>query len=283
MKWLFLVLLLVNLGYLGWEIDRQTRYDVINRKDALPVPVNVKRLVLLNELPSPPGSTTGAAELSADREVSGITAENGTVSTRPSREGGFDADRPNDVQIEEEIVSLLVSRLPDISTRRITDGMSGKQLSCFSFGPFPDDQQTRDLIAWFEDREVTVQQRQEKDDGKQLFWVYLDPKESRGQAMMAIEDLKDKGITDFRLIETGDLQNAVSLGLFSTQAAVNRRLNELKDRGYQAVVVPYRNTKSIYWVDISLEDQAEVMSEMYTGLPARYNFLPVRCSKIAFR
>ncbi|MEE9551673.1 MAG: SPOR domain-containing protein, partial [Gammaproteobacteria bacterium] len=115
----------------------------------------------------------------------------------------------------------------------------------------------------------------------QLFWIYLAPLKSRESAVAAIEDLKKKGIRDFRLINTGDLRNAISLGLFSTQAAVNRRLNELKNKGYQAIIIPYRDAKVIYWIDVKLVNQQNVLNDMLTDVPSRFNSVPVNCSEIA--
>ena len=101
--------------------------------------------------------------------------------------------------------------------------------------------------------------------------------------MQAIEDLKSKGVSDYRLIETGDLRNAISLGLYSTQASVNKRLNELKNKGYQPVVVPYRDANAIYWLDVKLAGQQDILNKMFTEYPARYNSVPVKCSEIALQ
>ena len=136
-------------------------------------------------------------------------------------------------------------------------------------------------MAWFNERRVVVQQRLETGQENQLFWIYLKPQATRDSAMQAIEDLKSKGITDYRLIETGDLRNAISLGLFSTQASVNRRLNELKNKGYQPVVIPYRDANTIYWLDVKLTDQQDILNQMFTEYPARYNSVPMQCGEIA--
>ncbi len=278
MKWFLVLLLFTNLAYLGWEIDRQTRIDMNNRKDALPVPEGTRKLVLVRELPAPPSENQTSEKGSDSKDHPA-----GSEAVSDNEPAGTMNQFVDDVQIEAEIVSMLVSKLPDISTRSITNKLSEMEETCFSYGPFPDDQQSKDLIAWFEEHKVAVQQRLEGDKENRLFWIYLAQQDSRGSAIKAIEDLKSKGIQDYQLIDTGDLKNAISLGLFSTQAAVNRRLNELKARGYQPVVVPYRDTKAVYWVDIKLTGQPEVMSEMFTGFPAHYNSIPVRCSKIALK
>ena len=188
-----------------------------------------------------------------------------------------------DVKIEEEFVNQLVTGLPDIISTEIPENLLIGESMCFTYGPFPDNQQATELITWFADNQVKYEQRLDTGRDKQLFWIYLQPGESRNSAMQAIEDLKNKGISDYRLIESGNMQNAISLGLFSTQASVNKRLNELKDKGYNPVVIPYRDTQAISWIDVRLNGQREVLNRMFTDLPARFNSIPVECSEIALR
>lgn len=266
MKWLFIILLVANLIYLGWELDRQATIDDMQNREALVIPPHVKKLVLLKELPSPP------APRSAQEEKKEDTVAEGEEVMRA------DAAPSIDVMIEEKFAQELVAQLPDIS---VAEPVDTPEAMCFSFGPFPDDQQGQDLKAWFEGRQVFVQQRPEKDRENQLFWIYLAPQDSLGGAMQAIEDLKEKGIQDYRLNETGDLRHAISLGLFSTQASVNKRLNELKDKGYRPIVVPYRKVNLIYWIDVKLINQQNILNQMFIDYPSRYNSVPVACSEIA--
>jgi hypothetical protein len=224
----------------------------------------------VRELPSTPSVRYGQDHLqdiiSDDENMSyedGILAESDTIT--------------------DDIVDALVTHLPDISAPGIPDEIKPERIMCFSYGPFTDNRQTEDLMTWFQQQSVAVQQRLETEKDNQLFWIYLKPQASRDSAIQAIEDLKSKGITDYRLIETGDLRNAISLGLFSTQASVNRRLNELKNKGYQPVVVPYRDAKAIYWIDVKLTDQQDVLTRMFTEYPSRHNSIPVQCSEIALQ
>jgi len=274
MKWLFIILLAVNLIYLGWEIDRQTAMDQEQGHEALIIPPHVKKLVLLKELPSPPAPRRELKETTGDKIAAG---ENKTGE----KESGTGNTAPADVRIEEKFARELVAQLPDISVTEPAYTLDHDTSMCFTFGPFPDSRQIRDLRAWFEERHVRVQQRAEKDRENQLFWIYLAPQDSLGGAMQAIADLKKKGIKDYRLIETGDLRHAISLGLYSTQASVNKRLNELTDKGYQPIVVPYRETSVIYWLDVKLVNQRNVLNRMFLDFPSRYNSVPVSCGEIA--
>ena len=274
MKWLFIILLAVNLIYLGWEIDRQTTMDMAQGQGALIIPPHVKKLVMLKELPSPPLPRRVPEEMTGDKTAPDDIKTGGEKSVSGD-------SSPADVMIEEKFARELVAQLPDISVTGPAYTLGNDTPMCFSFGPFPDDRQDKALKAWFEERHVLVQQRSEKDKENQLFWIYLAPRESLGGAMQAIADLKKKGIKDYRLIETGDLRHAISLGLYSTQASVNKRLNELNDKGYQPIVVPYREANVIYWLDVKLVKQRDVLNRMFLDYPSRYNSVPVSCSEIA--
>jgi len=264
MRWIFIILLIVNVVYFGWELDRETRLHFSSRSEVLPVAQGVKRLRLVDEIPAPKaGNMPDSLEMD-ETTTSGRTDE-----------------RKTDVMIEQSVVDELLVVIPPIRTSdRELPGTRPASL-CFSYGPFPDQDQAVDLMTWFRDRDIDVSQRFEQDRENPMFWIYLAPQETRDSAMEAIESLKQKGVKDYRLIETGTLQNAISLGLFSTQASVNRRLNELKDKGYQPVVVPYRDTDAIYWIDVRLSDDSPVLNQMFSGFPARFNSVPVKCSEIA--
>ena len=279
MKWLFVILLAVNLVYFGLELDQQTRIDTGNSREAVTIPAGVGKLTLISEMEVPPPAKV--IEQSDDGqnttdEHTGLPKEK-TLSTLNQDE--------SDVQIKEKFVNELVSKLPDISIPDISEDTDTEspRIMCFSYGPFPDNKQSNDLIDWFRDRSVEVSQRLEAGDDKQLFWIYLAPLASRDGALQTMEDLKKKGVKDYRLIETGDLRNAISLGLFSTQASVNRRLNELSNKGYKPVVIPRRDKKAVYWVDVRLVGQQDVLNQMFTEYPASFNSIPVNCSEIALQ
>ena len=278
MKWLFVILLSVNLVYFGWELDRQTRIDTGNSRQVITIPPGVGKLTLISEMkePPPPREVVQTSD-TMDKPPEESTDKGGEESL-----SALNQDESN-VRIEEKFVDELVSRLPDISIPQMTEDAGTPKTMCFSYGPFPDNKQSNDLIDWFRAKNVEVGQRLEAGDQNQLFWIYLAPMASRDGALQTIEDLKKKGVKDYRLIETGDLRNAISLGLFSTQASVNRRLNELNNKGYKPVVIPRRDKKAVYWVDVRLAGQMDVLNQMFSDYPAHYNSIPVNCSEIALQ
>ena len=248
MKWLVLLLLIANAVYFGWELDRQSRSNVVNAQASLPVVRAAKKLVLLEELESPP-----AARAEADPAI---------------ESAGDSAAEDGD----------LVTQMPDISTSDVP--VEAVEYSCFTFGPLPEEKHAIWLSDWFHARRGVASIRTAQDPDQRLFWVYLEQR-SRAGADAVMADLQKKGVRDYRLINRGDLVNSISLGLFSTQAAVNARLQELKGKGYEPVVVPYSNLQQIYWLDAQVPAMGSTVDEMFGSLPSRYQFVPVRCDQIA--
>ncbi|MBI2993450.1 MAG: SPOR domain-containing protein [Gammaproteobacteria bacterium] len=247
MKWLVLLLLIANAVYLGWELDRQSRANIANADASLPVAWSAKKLALLEELESPP------------------VARVEEMPVEPAPEPEDDAGD-------------LVTQLPDISMADVS--AESVEYSCFTFGPLPEEKHVLWLGDWFHARRSPASARAAQDPDRRLFWVYLE-QTSRAGADATMADLQKKGVRDYRLINRGDLVNSISLGLFSTQATVNARLQELKEKGFKPVVVPYSNLQQIYWLDVQVPASGSAIDEMFRGLPSRYHFVPVRCDQIA--
>lgn len=256
MRWVLLALLIANLLYFGRELDRDINAHARNVSNAVSVPPSATRLSLIREMANPP------QERSTQDTISTV---NGGAATR-----GPDALPSPAVE--------LVQDLPDIHP-----GGPRSQLAksyCFTYGPLPEQSQATGLQDWFHSRHVATRVRHTDGQDRELFWIYLAPQESRQGAMEVLQGLKNKGVSDYRLVRWGNLVNAISLGVFSSQSAVNKRLAELQGKGYKPVVVPYSGVKRLFWVDVKLESLSGDMEEIFSGYPSRFNSVPVNCDEI---
>ena len=256
MKWFFILLLLFNVIYLGWELDREAHMKMQNAVSGLNVPATAKRLLLVTEMDSLPEARSTEDMIEVVGSMQQQTEDSGQPMTSDE----------------------LVVDMPDMSL-----GDMGVEMteSCFTFGPLAEARQVQGLTDWFRSRAAWTQTRSSDKKGRELFWIYLAPRESRESALAMLEDLQNRGIRDYRLINRGSLENAVSLGLFSSQSAVNKRLSELKEKGYKPIVVPYSNADQIYWLDVRVTSGPDIIEEMYAGYPGQFKSIPVRCETIA--
>lgn len=254
MRWIFILLLILNVVYFGWELDRETAIRYKQASSVLSVPASARRLQLISELPRPP-------------ELRIID----TGEDNPVEALDLDSSQPVDTG--------LVADLPDIQLADTATMLAS--YSCYRFGPVLDEQLAISLQDWFVARSTVAQTSYTEDPGKQLYWIYLAPQPSRENAMAVLDEMQRKGVGDFRLINRGDLQNAISLGLFSSREAVNARLEELKEKGYVPVVVPYANIKRIYSVDVRIPDASGLAAEISSGYPARFESVTLDCGQIS--
>ena len=249
MRRFFIVVLLLNVVYFGWELDRQFKLDRRNATSDHTI-AGAPTLKLITEgIAQPKLYQKGAA-------------------TGPGNDSIFVL--PGDNQLATE--------LPEISTATL-DAAAGNNY-CYTFGPIEEEILAIGIGDWFNSRRAETNIRFSDEKGKQLFWIYLAPQESGHDPRDIMSDLRNKGIDDYRLISKGEMPNAISLGLYSGHDALNDRLGELKQQGYQPIVVPYDDGKRVYWVDVRLNMNPDTLALVFKGYPSRYRYVPVDCGKI---
>jgi len=186
--------------------------------------------------PSTPASVTenpGAAELPVAEVVAPSTpasvTENPSVAESPSAEVAapslIKANEPSDV--------------------------------CMRVGPYAKTADYAPLVAWLQPRASGVSVATTKRVQRKLFWIYLEPS-SAVEAQTKLQDLARRGVHDYLLVRRTGVENAISLGVFSSQDAVNRRLAEIEKQGYRPIVVPRDETIDQHFVAarLNLGDEA---------------------------
>ncbi|GLS06255.1 hypothetical protein GCM10007860_34310 [Chitiniphilus shinanonensis] len=87
---------------------------------------------------------------------------------------------------------------------------------------------------------VTVQTLHSAEQAK--VWVYIPPQASLEDAKKKAAELEALGIEDYFVVNNGGRwQNAVSLGVYSTREAADRRLTTLREQGVRSAVVRDRD------------------------------------------
>ncbi len=269
MKWLFISLLIANVLYLGWEINNDTRAKVLNSSPAVTVPKGLKPLYLISELEQLPEAKPGSdTDNNTDTDVRENPAKPAELMDIESFSDNTALDDSANTKSE------FVKAQPD-------EAGSLPQTACFAYGPLLDPDEAERLAAWFLRRSISIDRRKTEEKKRRLFRMHLAPRESTTVAIEAMQDLITKGVKDARLISRGDLKNAISLGLFFSQTEVNERLAEIKGKGYQPVVVPHYGQNTVHWIDVSIDKNDAVLTEMFSSLPSRYNSVAINCTDAA--
>lgn len=75
------------------------------------------------------------------------------------------------------------------------------------------------------------------------WWVFIPPKDGKAAAQKAVNDLKGLGLDDFHVMnEEGKMRWAISLGVFSTEAAAKVRLDAVREKGVRTAQAAPRET-----------------------------------------
>lgn len=120
---------------------------------------------------------------------------------------------------------------------------------CFSLGPFSHDNKAKAAQKLLRKWGVEAEYRKSEERVREGFWVLLPPASSRDAAKKTVRDLKLKGEKDFFLVATGQQENAISLGVFAKSESANRRLRQVKEKGFAPVVQTIHLPSKDYWLD----------------------------------
>ena len=273
LKWLAIALLLVNVVLFGWLYDQHIDAALRASGAAAPIAPGTPALVLVGELDRLPE----ARDASTDRYDSvvdgGLTEEEvnfefdddggSADAVVPAAPGMAPAAAPAAaVDLESDAGAAPVRELIPGTASSLGSGR------CYRAGPYLTREAYQELLEWLRERTVSVAVTSDKERTRQLYWVYLEALDAE-TAAASIEDFQAQGIEDFYLIRRGGLNNdAISLGLFSSQDAVNRRLAELNEKGYQPVVVPRWETRDNFYLAAELAAGYEDLDDLPLELAA---------------
>jgi len=75
------------------------------------------------------------------------------------------------------------------------------------------------------------------------WWVFIPPKDGKAAAQKAVNDLKGLGLDDYHVMnEEGKMRWAISLGVFTTEAAAKVRLEAVREKGVRTAQAAPRET-----------------------------------------
>jgi hypothetical protein len=132
---------------------------------------------------------------------------------------------------------------------KVSAAASSAARSCYSLGPIAKDEDVTQLRAWIVAAGGTAQIRLGERRELALYWVYLPPFSTRAEAVHFVQEMDRSGIKDIFVIPRGDMANAVSLGVYARNASLERRLRQLKAKGYDASVLPRYRVEAASWID----------------------------------
>lgn len=115
------------------------------------------------------------------------------------------------------------------------------------------------------------------------YWVYLAPLASRQASLRQLKELQARKIDSY-IITQGDLQNGISLGIFSRPDSAESVMQRLRDVGYEPAIRELPRAHRSFWVRIAPESRRLADDSMLQALVADFNGLKhqlMPCESIA--
>lgn len=121
---------------------------------------------------------------------------------------------------------------------------------CYSFGPFPKSFLASKASVRLEEMGVKIDRRTVRDRQQVGYWIYLPPQASKQAAVRKTQELAAKKVDDFFIVLASKYQNAISLGVYKNRNGAERRLAELREKGFEALMEPRYQPINVYWLDV---------------------------------
>lgn len=152
--------------------------------------------------------------------------------------------------------------------------------ACYRIGPLPDPRTGAIIGRWFRSRGIQIEEQPENTRLATGFKVYIPPRATRAEAIAVVSDLKSKGIKDVLVMGEPELRNGISVGVFSQQASVQRRVKQMETLGYETRVQPrYADGNPVTWFQFSLKPEQKHTAEEYREAFPEYALQSTACAQ----
>ena len=223
MKWVVACLVVLNAAFLVWQLGRDRPVALSDvpepavRKSAM-----VNRLLLVSEL---------------DQGVLRQRLGAQPPSTAPAPSGGGAPDaQPTS---------------PPAAPGPSAAAVPESDVQCYTVGPLDSADDISALSDWFAAQGSEAKLRTDERREVVSTWVFVPPFESRAAADARVREMQAANIDDIYVIPRGDMANAISLGLYSQEESLQRRIGELERHGFSPSVLPRYRTVTASWFDVT--------------------------------
>lgn len=120
---------------------------------------------------------------------------------------------------------------------------------CYSLGPFPDPAAARVLADQLSSSGIETVLRNRDFEVSGGWWVYLGPERTREAARETTDRLAAAGLNEYYIVPSGDMRNAISLGVFRERGRAEYQAAEARRLGFDPSLIERTVTESAFWLD----------------------------------
>lgn len=121
---------------------------------------------------------------------------------------------------------------------------------CRWVGPFTSQQSAQVFIDRVAALDVLSALETENLASGESFWVFLPRESSRAAAQRTLTQLQSRNIESY-IIPDGELENAISLGVFRKLSSAQARLEQMVAQGYEPLLESVARDSKQYWVSVA--------------------------------
>lgn len=135
---------------------------------------------------------------------------------------------------------------------------------CYRLGPITaGDDRVDELRSWVVTAGGVAQLHLSERRELALYWVYLPPFSAHAEAVRVSREMIRLGIKDIFVIPRGDMAYAISLGVYARTSSLERRLQRLKAKGFEASVLPRYRVEPVSWIDVAFRQAGNLDQQRF--------------------
>lgn len=236
MRWFFFVLILANVVAAYWfsaaENHRAEQHEkqqaLVEQKSG-----SANTLILLSERSAVDGAVSAVEMEAVPLDLTGHRAE-------------------TDLPEPEPVVSALVEAVIP----------QEQKPACVLIGPFVDQSLAVEIQTRVASLNLDAGLLQSEREVSQDYWLIIPPQVTEAEARHWLLELKDKGIDSY-LIEDGEYQYGITLGVFSNKGNADEYHREISAQGYQAVIKLLPRMANEYWLEVPEPNARTLPDELW--------------------
>jgi len=225
MRWLFLLLLAVNIIFFSWNLFKGDNNDASSSRNGTVLSTTSKKLMLLSEIDLSPKVKSHPE----DESLPALKPDN-TILTADPQPAASDPSSTTTTTVE--------------SPQTITHETG----LCYVLGPFASGTEAQRVITRTATTTAIVERRWSSPRIRPGYLVHIPPAANIKEARSTISVLNTAGISDARIIPSGEMKYAVALGIFPTIESARKRLKKVHKYDIDVTINEVRIRKRQHWL-----------------------------------